>query len=190
MISKLKPLIFISFLLLASCSSCSSNPPPPPAPVPSGGPVQADASVPDAAPDASKEVKVSGMGWELKLPSSGWEVNEQCKDNLGCVSIMMNETLKNAVIVLNRSFTGSSEEFTLNIIREAKNHGATVLATKQVVLNGHNFVLVEAAKDDVLLLDWFTLQNGRCLELTCGGLDVEGSQRTLCNSIASTFTLK
>jgi len=191
MLNRIKPLLFASLLLLTSCSACASNPPTP-SPVPSSGPVaDASAPVPDVVVDASTAVSVDGMGWQLQLPSSGWDVTQECRPE-GCASIMVNESLKNATIVVNKAFTGSSEEYTLNVIREAKEHGATINSTKQVELNGHNFVLVEASKEDLSLMTWFTLQNGRCIELTCGGLNASGTsvQQTVCNGIASTFVLR
>src|SRR5574338_866647 len=181
--------VLLATIGLVSCSSCATKSPPVserPVVVLDAGP---DAA-PDAAPDAGKTVIVSGEGWELTLPDNGWELQQACKTDGSCLSAMVNDDIGNLMLMLRRASDESLEAFTLREVRAAKDNGATVRSVKQLSLNGHNFVLVEATKDNAKVFVWITLSNGVGYEFSCGGPNDDGRQDKLCSGVVSTLKIK
>lgn len=166
---------------VVSCSSCASKPPPEPTPVP--------VEVVDAAPPAPTTVKVTGPNWELTLPGPGWDSNQSCAPDGTCTTVLVNEARKNVVLFVGKPYNGTSDQYVLTAIRAIKDAGANVASTKQIQLNGHNFVLIEANRsDNVKVWLWFTILSNHGYELSCGGVD-DGHQLELCSGVASTLKI-
>lgn len=175
--------VLLATIGLVSCSSCATKSPPAPEPPPV-------VVVPDAGPDASTTVSVTGEGWELTLPDNGWELQQACKTDGSCLSVMANDELANLMLMLRRASDETLEVFTLREVRAAKDNGAVVKSVKQLTMNGHNFALVEATKDNAKIFVWVTISNGVGYEFSCGGPNGDGRQDKLCTGVASTLKIK
>lgn len=177
--------VLLATIGLVSCSSCATKSPPPPEP-----PVVV---APDAGPDVaqpSTTVVVNGEGWEVTLPDNGWEVQSACKADGACLTLMANDDRENLMLMLRKATDASPEEFLLKQVRAAKDNGAVVHSTKQVTLNGHNLVLLEATKDNAKVYVWLALSKGIGFEFSCGGPNGDGRQDKLCPGVASTLKIK
>lgn len=167
---------------LASCSSCAKKLPDPvvaeagPTPTPSG-------TVDPPSPPVQNPLTITGSGWEFTLPSDGWK---RLETEAGGPVVLMNPSSGNLIVMTSTVFDGTLDVLTLEAIRGTRDSKATILSTKQVVLNGHNFALIEAFKGDTKVWMWVAVNGGHAFAFSCGG---SGDQQTLCAGISTTFKL-
>lgn len=182
--------VLLATIGLVSCSSCATKSPPAPEPAPTPTVVVVPDAGPDVAPPVTTTVKVDGEGWEVTLPDNGWEVQSACKPDGACLTLMANDDRMNLMLMLRKANDSTMEEFTLKQVRSAKDSGAIIKSTKQVSLNGHNFVLLEATKDNAKVYVWITLSKGIGYEFSCGGPNDDGRQDKLCPGVSSSLKIK
>jgi len=173
----------ISFLSLGiiSCSACAKQEQTPvevPVPVPT-------VVVPPVPPVTT--VKITNANLEATLPNDGWKVLEVPED--APIRAFINPKLKNLVLLSKQADASSTyEQFVLGALRGLKDSGAVVASAKQVELNGHKFIVIDAAKNNVQVFMWVTLESGFGYGFSCGG-PVELAPHDLCFSIANTVKI-
>lgn len=176
-----------AFLLVAaglvSCSSCVKK-----------DQSVVDASVPtspvDAAPPpAPSKFNVDNL--EITMPNPGWAPVYMDPHTFKVTGMMplKNETLQNACILAKEESPATYDEYIIANVRAVKDAGANVRSTKQVEENGHKFVLIESAKDNLHVWTWVTLEKGFGYNFSCGGPVVKIDQQALCSEIANTLKI-
>ena len=180
--------IALMSLGLLSCSSCAKKNPPTevnhPAPAPT---VSATVTQPPPAP-VDPRVTVSADHWSVTLPDNSWtRINpDETGDD---TAVLVNSSLMNMIIVEQKDFPGTLDVFALVNIRALRNSGAQLVSAKQVEIDGHKFVLVEASKGNNKAWMWMAVEGGHGFGLTCGG-PAEANHEQLCAGIAATLKLK
>lgn len=165
---------------LASCSSCANKLPDPATPDATPAPAP-PVTVQPPPPPVKNPLTISESGWEFTLPSDGWK---RLMTDSGGPAVLVNPSNGNLIVVTTAAFDGSMDVLTLEALRGTRESGATVTSTKQVTLNGHNFVLIEAFKGNTKVWMWVTINSGHTFAFSCGGT---GDQRELCAVISTTF---
>jgi hypothetical protein len=179
-----------AFLLLAaglvSCSSCVKKDQPP-----------VDASVPaptpsvDAAAPAPVTATFSVDNLSITMPGPGWvpQVLDPHMFKVGGAMPLLNEALQNASILAKEETVASYDEYIIANVRAVKTAGANVHSTKQVVVNGHKFVLIESSRDNLHVWTWVTLEKGFGYNFSCGGPVGKTNQQDLCLGISNTLKI-
>lgn len=179
---------FVLFLLacgLISCSSCAKKPVL--NEVETGPTVDASLVDSGTASDVQdSSLTVGNDNWSFVLPSSDWEPQRNGVDP----AVFLNEKEHNLVVFLKEEFPGTTQDYALFAVRGMKEAGATLVSSSQVKINGINFVLIESTKGSVRVFQWVAAKDKAGYGLSCGGLDENDHQKTLCVSIANTLNIK
>jgi len=180
----MKKFILMGMLALSvvSCSACGKK-------LPEPAVVDAAPPVVDAGPPVENPLTFKGEHWEFTLPSEGWKgFGEETPP--GTV-VLINPSLMNLVILEERVFPGTLDVLALNNLRSIRNSGATVLSAKQVDVNGHKFVLVEAVKDSNKVWIWMATTGTNAIGFSCGGSATAPTDLSVvCSGIANTLKIK
>lgn len=179
--------LFIAALLafgLVSCSSCAKKNTVPVVDVPDSP--SANPSVPDPpVPPPPATLTATNGNLEVTLPGADWKVLEVSNE---MYRAFINENVKSLVLLARESSTSTYPQYILNAIRSVKDAGGTVVSSKQVTVNGHNFVLVESNKDNIQVFMWVTLEQNVGYSISCGG-PAEAKPQDLCAAIANTVKI-
>jgi hypothetical protein len=170
----------VSFLALGivSCSACAKQ---------EQTPVEVPAPAPTVVvPPPVTTVVIRNDNLEATLPNDGWKVMEVPEG--APIKAFMNPTLKNLVLLSKQADASTYEQFVLGALRGVKDSGGVVASAKQVILNGHKFVVIDATKNNVQFFMWVSLENGFGYDVSCGG-PVELTPHDLCFSIANTVKI-
>lgn len=180
MLSQIKKLVLIvlSASVLA-CTSCKST-------VPSLPPGPVTATVVEA-PKPPQSEKITRDDWEFTLPSAGW-VHAETPNQFSLV--MVNKEKHNMLIMVNEIWAGSVQDYVLMAIKGIRTASASIIALKQISVDGKDFILLESAKENVRVFTLVTVVNGHGYGLSCGGPADEDNQHDLCMGIIKSFKVK
>lgn len=164
---------------VVSCSACAKkDTTPDAAPIPT-------VTVPPVPTPTTITASVGNVS--IVLPGLDWKKLESEDTIAG----YLNTSKKNVVVLGREPFTGTRDAYILQSLRGIKDVGATLVSTKQVTLNGHNFVLFESTKDISRVWSWVTLESGFGIAFSCAGVQEvpEFSQHDVCFGIADSLKI-
>lgn len=168
--------VWLMALGIVSCSSCAKQ-----------DVVVADAAppvptvVPTPNPPVATTVDAAYQNLSVVLPGTDWKPLEA----EGPMMAYISNANKLIVLLEKEETTNTLQQYLLMAIRGIKDSGGTFISLQQVVLNGHNFALLESSKNDVQVFMWVTLKQGAGYSLTCGGPNAA----IPCSSIANTIKI-
>jgi len=121
---------------------------------------------------------ISGDTWAFTVPSADWvNINPP---NPKIKAALVNPEKHNMVLFIKEEFVGTNSQYVLASMQSLKSAGAQFKSVKQVSLNGVNFTLVEALKENMRVWFWFNAKDGFGYGFSCGGVDVEAWHHDLC----------
>jgi hypothetical protein len=185
--------IFLTSLLavsLMSCSACAGN-----SSSNGGNTVDLPATIVPSAeptevpvPKPPEKFTFSQENWEFTLPEP-WplegEQGECTPQNCGVV--LRSPNREAMVIFIRETFNESFDTFVILSLRSLKGIDAEVISADPVMINGHNFVLIKALKNEVIVDNWVTVKNNNAYNLSCGGF---GDNAELCSQIAASLIIR
>jgi hypothetical protein len=171
--------LFASSML--SCSSCGKSKDVP------------DAQVADSGPEASiiAEIVINKDNWELVLPAT-W--TESKIDKLDVQFVASSAETTNLLVVTKSLYTGTYDQFIIETLRSLRTKGLNVLGVASETVNGQTFVLITTIKNDIVMLMWNTVKDGKAYSLSCGGPQNNLQENISgyipeCQKIADTFKI-
>jgi hypothetical protein len=164
---------------LTSCLACSSKKPI--VVVTEAGNYSVDAA---AAPSTI----VKQDNWQFSLPGTDWNKDTLCVSS-NCPIIYNNKIYNSKVVLSVEDSTNTYSEYIILSLRDLRGMGATITSSKQVSVNGNQFVLVESSDKVQTYWTWLTLINHKGYDFSCGGPTMDNTQHDLCFGIANSFKI-
>lgn len=147
-----------------------------------------DDVVPTTSTDSSDYKTLSGSGWELTVPQE-WEKVTLEDEEVQPALIVTNQSEHNIILLAKDAFPGTTPEYVLEALKGFKEVGAKVDSSKQVELNGNNFVFLNTSKDGARIWFWISVKDGFGYALSCGGPASEVHHEAICNDVAKSLKL-
>lgn len=172
---------------VVSCSSCSRPKQTPlPSPNPSVNPTSPPVEEVDAS-DSRRPFTINYSKLEVSLPNSDWRMARP--DTSGYV--YLNSDLMNVVVLTREKTTESSDQYILTTLRSIKDAGNLIVSTKQVVIRGRNYSLIESRieQDAVVIFLLVAVDDGLGYSIGCGG-PMKADQQNTCATILGTAFIK
>lgn len=124
------------------------------------------------------QLVLSGTDW-IEIPSLTPEIKAVFKRKGSDAAIVM--LTKEAVDL---SFT----DYIIHAVHSFVGFEFVPHAIKQIVINDQRFILIQAIKEDQVIMDWITVKDNFGYSLACI-IDASSSQRVLCETIAQTIKI-
>lgn len=182
----------VSLGLMVGCASqpkpvAVSAPPPPPAVVAVATPAAPVTPAPVESTDPA--VHVTGDNWSFTCPTKSW-TSADVSGREGLLALVKDDSEQRRIVFVGQPFAGPAEVFPLMILSGAKEHGAEVTATKQVVINDVSYTYADTTTaGGVNIILWVTVKDGTGYVFMCGGA-VADDLATTCGTIATTLKIK
>lgn len=182
---KLITILTLSMFGLFSCSSCKTPN------IPDSG-ITYDASIADTSTDTLVEddgMQVKTDDFELYFDSNkDWEVVEL--NDLPAKVVFSNKKLETAVIFTIDSFTGTTQDLSLFVLRGMKESDHLFLESDFVKINDKEFINLILSKQNYNVFIWTFSNKKNSFVLSCAGKQIRKNQKEICYNIAKTLIIK
>ncbi len=132
---------------------------------------------------------ISDENWSFTLPDTGWIPMPNAPANI--TRALANGSKHNIILFIKEAFPGSFLQYALLAVQDLKDVGGHLVSAKNVEINGHHAILLEATSStsNTRVWNWISFDKGFGYSLSCAGSATDDSQRELCASIANTLKI-